>query len=70
MNTMLDAFKKIDDRLQALEAGEWINEIVSVCQEGKPCELRRHYKFANFCSSAVPCGSATLHRVILSKALK
>lgn len=70
MKAMLEAFNKIEMRLAIIEAGEMFNDMVAICNEGKPCELKQCYKFATLCSSAVPCKTATTHRLILSRPLR
>jgi hypothetical protein len=63
--------RKIEERLQRIEAGDLYGDIVRGCVEGKKCKKRNIYPNSFIaCASAVPCASSTVHYLTISKNLR
>lgn len=61
--------RKVEERLQRIEAGELRNETINICNSGRWCKRREVFNRLTLCNSSVPCDTATIHLMTISKAL-
>ena len=63
--------RKIEERLQRIEAGELKNEIIHSCKSGAACAMKR-LSFCGFieCTSHASCPAAVPHFLTISKAFQ